>query len=54
MMEISKQDASILLQLLDLAQKAGGLNVSNNCLYFATKAQEVIDKPEPQAEIQSK
>ena len=34
---INKQESDVLLALLDLAVKSGGLQVAENCLYFSKK-----------------
>lgn len=35
----SPEEGNVLLGLLDLAVKAGGLNTASNCLHFANKTQ---------------
>lgn len=39
-MNLTKQECQTLLALLDIATKAGGLNVAQNALYFAQKVDE--------------
>ena len=42
---LNEQEKQSLLQLLDLANKAAGLQVAESCLYFAKKF-ELGQKPE--------
>ena len=44
-MKLTDQEKQMLLQLLDLANKAGGLNVAKHCLYFVDKF-ELVKKEE--------
>ena len=34
---LTTEEKGIMLQLLDLANKAGGINVAQSCLYFVNK-----------------
>ena len=34
---LTKEEKQIMLQLLDLANKAGGINVAQSCIYFVKK-----------------
>lgn len=43
-MKLTKEELTTLLQLLDVAIKAGGLGVAENALYFARKFDEEIKK----------
>lgn len=43
--ELTAQEANTLMQLLDVAIKAGGLNVAQSAVYFASKLQ-----PKPKEE----
>jgi len=40
--ELTKDEASTLLQLLDVAIKAGGLNVASAALTIAMKVEEAL------------
>ncbi len=42
-LEFTDQEAQVLLQLLDLAVKAGGLQVSEAALVIAKKVQDASD-----------
>ena len=48
-MKLNDQEKVILTQLLDLANKAGGLQVAKHCLYFVEKF-ELGQKPETKEE----
>jgi len=48
-MKLTDQEKNTLVQLLDLANKAGGLNVAQHCLYFVNKF-ELVQKPEEKKE----
>lgn len=40
--ELTKEEASVLLQLIDIAVKASGLNVAQAALVFAGKIEEAF------------
>ena len=44
-LELTKKDAETLMQLLDLAVKAGGLNVAAIALPLAQKIETELQKP---------
>ena len=45
--ELTKEEVHQLLQLIDIATKAGGLNVAQSALYFAAKLSASLkEKPE--------
>ena len=50
MEKLNDQDKQVLLQLLDLANKAGGLNVAQSCLYFVQKFELAPKKEEESKE----
>ena len=50
-MELSDQEKQTLLQLLDLATKAGGLNAANSALYFVSKLKLGAKPKEKKADV---
>lgn len=55
--ELTEAQAEVLLQLIDLANKAGGLPVSRNCIFFEDKIKHAaynvgtpIETPKPTIE----
>ena len=46
--ELTPQEAQSLLQLLDLATKAGGLQVAQAALPLAVRIQSTLDNPQEQ------
>lgn len=49
-MELTKDEKQSLIHLLDLANKAGGLNVASACLHFVEKF-ELVEKPTKKEEV---
>ncbi len=48
--ELSDNERSALVQLIDLAVKAGGLNVAGAAAQLAAKF--AVDEPEPEPEVE--
>ena len=42
-LELTQDEIKGLIQLLDFATKAGGLNAAENALYFAKKLHKMLD-----------
>jgi hypothetical protein len=49
-LELTKDEARALMGLLDVAVKAGGLQVAQAALPLAVKVQQALDAPEPEPE----
>ena len=49
--ELTTQEASNLLQLIDLAVKANGLNVAQAALTLSTKINEAAEKEVPTKKV---
>jgi len=40
--ELTVEEANVLIQIIDIAQRNQGLSLSKNCIYFADKLQEAF------------